>query len=217
MNFEDQRQPIVNSLKVLTDVLKDCQSNYRILGSIIIVAYTQKIFRKIGDVDVLLDKDSEECVINRLRKKGFTFTKKHWANFYWWEASKKDHLGITIFLAGIFHEEYFSHRLTNYLELRIKNSYLTATQYKFNGVNFIGIPLTSAISGIKQAFLNPKRSLDKQVLEKEIKSLKVAPYGNINVYFKGTKLPFLYDIFSFLYNIYGGLRVGMGQKYEIWD
>lgn len=33
----------------------------------------------------------------------------------------------------------------------------------------------------------------------------------------GIKLPYLYLIFSFLYNLYGGLRVRFGKKYEIWE
>ncbi len=217
MESDKQKLQITNSLKILTKLLKECESDYRIVGSLVIVAYKGKIFRRIGDVDIVLDSKSEKTVHDKLKKEGFVFVKKRWTSFVWWEASKKDHLGLTFFLVGDFTPNYFSYRFSRWGELRVNNDYLKPTPYSFDGISFIGIPISSAIAGIHQAFLNPKRTLDKHILAKEIKETEVKVFDNINVYLAGIKIPFLYDCFSFLYNVYGGLRVMFGKKYEMWD
>ena len=104
-----------------------------------------------------------------------------------------------------------------FFELRIKSEYLRPTEYLFEDAKFTGIPISSAIAGIRQSFLNPKRKLDKKILKEEMKNTKVKTYNNISVYIFGIKLLYLYDLFSFFYNIFGGIRVILGKKYEVWD
>ena len=104
-----------------------------------------------------------------------------------------------------------------FFELRIRASYLMPTEYGFEGATFVGIPISSAIAGIKQSFLNPKRKLDKQVLENEAARVEVKTYNNISIHIAGVRLPYLYDIFSALYNMYGGMRVMLGRPYEMWN
>lgn len=217
MDTNIQKQQIVNSLKEISQIFNECKSEYRIIGSILIVAYKQEVFRKIADVDILLDQGGKECVFNKLQSMGFNLKRRRWFNFVWVEAEKENYLGLTFFLVGEFTLDYFSYRFSKLFELRIKNSYLKPTKYRFGGVGFIGIPISSHISGIKQAFLNPKRSLDKQILSEEIKNSNQNTYNNIMVYLAGVKIPYLYDLFSFFYNIYGGLRVRFGQKWEAWE
>lgn len=206
----DQKQEIINSLKALTEACKECKAEYRIIGSTVLVAYKNNIFRRIHDIDIILDGESSNCVFDFLKQRGFSFRKRRWAGFAWFEAEKPGYLGLTFFLVGEFTKEYFTWKFSKTGELRINEDYLKPTEYTFEGVRFIGIPITSAIAGIKQAFLNPKRSLDKKMLGEEIRNSKVRIYDNINVYVRSMKIPYLYDIFSFFYNIYGGLRVGFG-------
>lgn len=217
MDSPQQRQQIINSLKTVVSILKDCNSEYRIIGSVLIVAYKKQVFRKIADIDILLDKQSRDCVFNQLWSEGFTLKKRRWANFSWTEAEKENYTGLTFFLVGEFTPDYFSYKFSKLFELRINSDYLKPAKYSFAGVEFIGIPLSSHIAGIKQAFLNPKRSLDKQILAKEMKNNNQNTYNNIVVYIAGVKIPYLYDLFSFFYNIYGGLRISFGQKWEAWE
>ena len=217
MSFENQREQISKSLKVVTEIFRSCGADYRVLGSTLLVAYTKKVFRHINDVDVLLDIRAKNCVFEKLRNYGFDLEQKRKAGFSWFEAKKNGYLGLTFLLMGKFDEKYFSWRFMKFLELRIRADYLYPTEYRFENVKFIGIPISSAIAGVRMSFLNPKRKLDKQVLGDEVIKTKVKTYNNIAVYVFGVKLPYVYDLFSFLYNIYGGIRVVIGKKYEIWD
>src|SRR3989338_531421 len=213
MNPNTQRKEIGNSLKVIIEIFKSCNANYRIIGSTLIVAYTDKVFRHINDVDIILDSTSQSYVFKKLIESGFKFGNKKAAGFSWVEAKKDGHLGLTFFLVGEFKENYFTWHFSKSFELRIKNDYLKPTEYNFENIAFIGIPISSAIAGIRQSFLNPKRKLEKQVLREEIQKTKIKTYNNIHVYIFGIKIPYLYDSFSFFYNIYGGLRVIFGRKY----
>lgn len=217
MNPETQRERISNSLKAITGIFESCNANYRILGSILLVAHTNKIFRHINDVDVLLDIKARNCVFEKLKNYGFEVERKTKAGFSWFEAKKNNHLGLTFLLIGEFSKNYFSWRFMKAFKLRIKADYLRPTRYNFENAKFIGIPISSAIAGIRQSFLNPKRKLDKEILGEEMNKTRVKTYNNISVYIFGLKLPYLYDLFSFFYNIYGGIRVMFGRKYEIWD
>lgn len=217
MNSENERGQIGKSLKIITDTFDSCNANYRILGLTLLVAHTSRVFRHINDVDVLLDIKAKDCIFEKLKNQGFELIRKTKAGFSWFEARRSDCLGLTFLLIGEFRENYFSWLFMKFFELRIKADYLRPTRYNFENIQFIGIPISSVIARIRQSFLNPKRKLDKQILGNEMRKTKIKIYNNISVYFLGLKLPYLYDIFSFFYNIYGGLRVMFGQKYEIWD
>jgi hypothetical protein len=217
MSVEDQRAQIKKSLQVMTEVFGSCGAEYYVLGSVLIVAYKNKVFRRIGDVDIVLDAKSKDCVFRKLEECGFVFRKHSKAGFTWVEAGKEGHLGLTFLLVGNFDSEFFSWRFMKICELRITHDYLEPTEYEFEGVKFVGIPISSVVAGIKQSLLNPKRRLDKQLLQKELMENKAKTRGNISVYIGNLKIPFLFDVFSFFYNIYGGIRVMFGRKYEVWE
>lgn len=216
MNQEYQREQISNSLQVVTEIFRSCNANYRVLGSVLLVAYTNRVFRHINDIDFLLNIDAKDCVFEKLKNNGFELEKKTKAGFSWFEAKRNGYLDLTFLLVGKFEKDYFNWYFMKFFELRIKADYLCPTEYNFENAKFIGIPISSAIAGIKQSFLNPKRKLDKQILGEEMNKTKIKTYNNICVYIGEIKIPYLYDIFSFLYNVYGGIRVMFGRKYEIW-
>lgn len=217
MNPEFQREQISKSLKAMAEIFESCNADYRVLGSALLVSHTNKVFRRVNDIDVLLDIKTKDCVFEKLKNYGFQLEKKKKAGVSWFEAKKNGYLGLTFLLIGEFKKNYFSWYFMKFFELRIKADYLRPTEYGFENAKFIGIPISSAVAGIRQSFLNPKRKLDKQVLGDEAIKTKVKTYNNISVYIFGLKLPYLYDLFSFFYNIYGGFRVIFGRKYEIWD
>lgn len=216
MTQTDEKERLGKSLKITVKALEECNAEYRVLGSVLIAAHVNRVFRRIGDLDLLIAKKDKDCVFKKLEREGFRFVKKHWGFFSWIEAHKKDYLGLSILLIGDFHPSYFSYHFLKIFELRIKSEYLKPTKYQFCGVSFVGIPTSSVLAGIKQAFLNPKRKVDNATMAETRQKVKFKTYGNINVYVAGVKIPFLYDAFSFLYNIYGGIRVMFGKKYEVW-
>ena len=216
MNLENQRPFIRNSLKVAMDIFQKCQCQYRIVGSVLIVALTNQIFRKIGDIDLLLDHRSFHCVLQKLKKLGFTIYRKRLFVFPWIEAKKEGCLGFTFLLVGDFSPNGFLYRIGKWIEIRVRADYIHPTEYAFEGVRFLGLPVNSIASGIQQAFFNPKRQLDKQMVKPYLTS-KVLPYGQINIYLFGIRVPYLYDVYSFSYNLIGAGRVLLGKKYEFWE
>lgn len=124
MDSENQRQQIGNSLRTIAEVFGSCSANYRILGSTLLVAYTNRVFRHINDVDILLDIKAKNCVFEKLKSCGFELEQKMKAGFSWFEAKKNGHLGLTFLLIGEFEKSYFSWRFMNFFELRIKANYL---------------------------------------------------------------------------------------------
>lgn len=215
-----QEQLIIKGLHVLNQVFSKQSVNYRVLGSILIAALKGKPHRTIGDIDILLDASDLEKVLSGLQNNGYSIEEKKKFGFFWIEAHSPRSLGFTFLLVGDFGREYFSYKLSKNIELRISNSYLTPTEYFLFGVQFIGIPVRSIYEGLKISNLNPKRTLDRKVV-KESFSSKIVDGETLDKSFKvfvfGREFPHAYNIFSQLYNLYGGLRVLFGKKYEIWD
>lgn len=158
-------------------------------------------------------------VIAALRLDGYIIESKQKYGFKWIEAHKTGSLGFTFLLVGRFLNKYFSCQLTENLELIISTDYLKPTNYSLLGTKFIGIPLRSIYEGLKISNLNPKRTLDRKVI---LRSSQKIPQGksldqSFRIFFHNLEIPHAYAIFSYLYNLYGGLRVRVGRKYEIWD
>ena len=76
MNSENQEKQIGKSLKVVTEIFSSCSADYRVLGSTLLVAHINKVFRHINDVDVLLDIRARDCVFEKLKNYGFELEQK---------------------------------------------------------------------------------------------------------------------------------------------
>lgn len=206
-------------LRTLDRVFNKGKVKYRVLGSLLVAAINGKPHRRLGDIDILVDRSDADKVMNGLKNEGYELIKKHKIIISWWEAQRLDSLGFTFLLAGTFTEDYFSYHLNN-IEVRINNAYLAPTNYSLFGTSFTGIPLRSIYEGLKISNLNPKRAMDKKVLTD--KYADKIPAGktleeSFGVYLGKSELPYAYTAFSHIYNLYGGLRVVLGKKYEIWD
>ena len=84
----NSKRQICNSLKIITEIFGSCNADYRILGSVLLVAHTNRVFRRINNVDILLDIKAKECVFEKLKSYGFQFEKKAKAGFSWVEAKR---------------------------------------------------------------------------------------------------------------------------------
>ena len=211
---------VSNGLKVLNKVFGKPKMNYRVLGSILVAALNGTPHRTLGDIDVLVDEIDYKKVISKLRSNGYSIETKHKFGFNWTEAHHEGNLGFTFLLIGKFSKDYFSCKLTKSVELKISASYLKPTEYSLFGISFVGIPYKSIYEGLKISSLNPKRTLDRKVVTKFFKG-NIPPGETIarsfKVYIFGMEVPHAYALFSQFYNLYGGLRVLFGKKYEIWD
>lgn len=207
-------------LKELDKVFNKQHIQYRVLGSVLVAALNGKPHRILGDIDVLVDEDGYREVVTRLKTEGYVMSLKHSFGFHWTEAHREGSLGFTFLLVGKFFKEYFLYSISKYIELRILRTYLEATTYSLLGTSFIGIPLRSIYEGLKISNLNPKRKLDRKVVTDYLKGS--IPSGvtldrAFSVFVFGIELPYIYKLFSELYNLYGSVRVRLGKRYEVWD
>lgn len=220
MTLTEHFTQVKNGLLVLDRLFNQQKINYRVLGSVLVASLNGMPHRTLGDIDMLIDKKDFEKVTKGLKFEGYKIISKQKLGFHWTEAYKPNSLGFTFLLVGSFKTDYFSYHLSSSIELRISNSYLSPTEYSLLGVKFIGIPISSIQEGLKISDLNPKRKLDSEVVKRAINdssanrdSLK----NTFKVYFLGIEIPYAYPLFSQLYNLYGGFRVILGKKYEIWS
>ncbi|OGY27776.1 MAG: hypothetical protein A2Z42_02660 [Candidatus Woykebacteria bacterium RBG_19FT_COMBO_43_10] len=56
MTNGNQQTQISNSLKLFTYITKSCNSEYRIVGSVLLAAYFNNVFREVHDTDILIDE-----------------------------------------------------------------------------------------------------------------------------------------------------------------
>ncbi len=212
---EKVKQQLLNSLSSLVSVLKGCRATYRIVGSANSVAYTQKVFRRIDDIDVVLDIRDKECVFKNLTNRGFKVIKKKLGIFYWYETVKKDHLKITFFLIGEFSKDYFLYKY-GLFRLYIQSEYIRPVQYSLNGIEFTGVPIASVVDGIKQTSFNPKRTIDKHILAVEMEVFNKQMKNKLHIRLGKIKLPLFYRFFSYLCNVYGGISEDR-NKYKYFE
>lgn len=217
--MKNQERSTINSLEALQEVFKGIP-DYRVLGSILVAAINGKPHREIHDIDLLIDEKNIKEVLARFEKLGFKRVQKHAPGFSWDEFEKPNYLTFTNLLKGSFKEGYFEYRINRWLSLRINGDYLTATQYKLYGLPIKGIPKRSVFEGIKIASLNTKRKIDREVITGNFGS--ELPDGlSINKAFKvkvfGLNIPYLYGIFSQIYNLIGGVRQKLGKPYDPWQ
>lgn len=208
---------IKNSLKILKK-LERLRITYRVLGSILLAAIHGSPHRKIGDIDLLIDSSNKRLVFSTLKHEGFKIVLKKKCGFKWYEAIRKDCIPLTFLLIGTFTKKFFAYKILPSIELRISNEYIQPHRYSLFKTKIVGIPLRSVFEGIKVSNLNPKRKLDKIIF---LSHFKTMPQGmsiekGIAIYILGIRIPRLYGLFSFVYNIYGGMRVLWGKKYESW-
>ncbi len=223
MGQADHSQVIKESLSVIGDVLNKSGAEYRIVGSLLVAALNGKPHRTVGDVDVVLEESAFDTVLLKLKEHGFVREEKSWGCgfFRWIEMNHERLVGFTFLLVGKFEDDYFECALTKHITIRISNKFLQKTEYTLFGFSFAGVPTTSICDGLRISNLNPKRELDRAVMRR-ILNRDALLYGesidkSFKVYLFGIHLPFAYSLFSQLYNLYGGLRVMFGRRYEVWD
>lgn len=216
--MESNTERLKNSLKALQDVFKGLE-DYRVLGSVLVAALNGQPHRELHDIDLLIDKRVYPAVEARFKELGFRKVTKPALAFEWDEYEKPEHLTFGFLLKGNFKQDYFEYEPSNFFRLRIDNAYLQPTEYELYGYKIRGIPLRSVYEGIKAASFNTKRTVDLNLVSRKIKG--GLPKGlSLDQAFKvrvlGLTVPYLYPIFSQVYNIIGGLRLSLGKSYDIW-
>lgn len=214
----DQTEKIKATLEIIEEVFERSGVNYRILGSVLVAALNGKPHRKLNDIDILVDKDDFIKARRKLELIGYKFITRNMLGLKWFEAEKEGLMGLTFLMIGSFSNKYFYYRIGR-LELRVMAEYISPTSYQLGGHTLTGIPVRSVYEGLKISNLNPKRKNDFLVVTNIMKGeLSEGPSLEeaFRVYLFNLEVPYAYPLFSKIYNVYGGLRVRFGKKYEVW-
>ena len=219
-SYPNQDKAIIGSLHILDKTFNKQSLHYRVIGSLLVAALNGKPHRKLGDIDILIDESEFDSITSNLRLEGYAIKKKTSSGFNWIEANHQKNLGFTFLLVGKFNQNNFTCNLTKTITLEISNAFLYPTPYTFFGIRFTGIPLRSIYEGLKISSLNPKKASDRSLVAEFIGG-HIPAGESLNQAFRvlvfGIEIPYAYTFFSYLYNIYGGLRVLIKKQYEIWD
>lgn len=218
-SLSSNSKQIKNSLRAMQQVFAGIDT-YRVIGSILVAAINNKPHRILHDIDLLIDERVYEEVANRFNKLGFMKITKRAPGFIWNEFTKDKCLSFGVLLKGKFNQECFTYKLNKYMTLYISNEYLIPTDYVLFGEKIRGIPLRSIYEGIKISSLNKKRKVDKQIIVDKVgNTLPNGPSLNEAFTIKafGINIPYLYTVFSHIYNAIGGARLAIGKPYDPWN
>ncbi len=209
------RREILKTLKLTTEILLRCGSDYRILGSTVTAAFMGNMYREVADIDVVLDSDSLNCVLENLRDNEFDVKTINAFGVNLYSCTKKSFSEISIMASGIFDNKFFTVPLGYGFSVKIESKHIQSTKYKLFDTEFIGTPIELIVAGVKRTHFKPSRKKDQEALSKRIDCGKIKDKDLMNFYFYKLKLPFVYDLFLTLRNFYGLFRLAIGKPYEL--
>lgn len=211
---ESEREKVADSLKMAINILDQCQANYRIAGSVLLAAWANRIYRKIADIDIIIDEEFLERVLHLLKEERFQITIKSLLEWQVIRATKDGYLPLDFSLIGRPQKDYYSRMFLKVFELRVPMELIKPIQYNFGKLHFTGTPLSFVIEGMKRTRFKPKRKKDFQVIDRVAKESEKDSTEKIGIYLFGVKIPFLFELYELLYDLVGGLKVFFGKRYE---
>ena len=211
-------EQVKETLKQLTIILETEKVEYRLLGSVVTAAINGSLYRRVGDIDLILDEKKKDKVFAQLTKLGygrvesimFVFARKYLALEtldhpelqsigYFWGRWKKD---------GSFVME------NRAIKVRIEHRGIEPSKYSLLGIDFVGIPPGAIATGIMTSRQNVKRKKEiKLMQEKNIEPL-VNNYIHIHIF--GIPFDLAYHGTMALLNLLGVIRQKLGLPFDPW-
>ncbi len=214
LNNEKQ---VISTLRFIVGVFNKYEVEYRFLGSIITCSLEGSVYRKINDLDILVDNNKINLIADELVAYGF-------------QKKIKNHLRVSeqlnlhiyqhpalleISFFGIkFCSDGSANLQTKNINAYIPKTTINAEKYSLNKFTFIGIPASVVYKTILLNKSNPKRTKEIEIFkENKIEPLKDNIYS---VRFKGIDITALTKLPNILLDIIGRLRLLIGKSYDIW-
>jgi len=211
------QEQVDKTLKKTIGILERCNIEYRMLGSVVFAAMYGKVHRKIGDIDLLIDKKKQDVFFEELKKLGykraggmFAFGRKYLAL----ETLIHDNLLSVGYFFGSFEKNGDFRMGGKVISVFVESNSITSTPYELNGISFIGIPERAIAVGIMQSANNPKRK--KEVSFLKANSIEPFPTDGMHVRILGLSVDWLYKGAMKLFNLLGALRTKFGLPYDPW-
>ena len=214
-NFNELQ--VYETLSKVVPILNTHRISYWFEGSIIPTSANGFLYRKVNDLDILIDKDKADTFTQELKKIGYKQKDK---NIY----RVSEHVGVRVFIhKSLLEIGYFSISISKSgpyeikagpLRITISRSVLTKTGYQFNDIDFIGIPLEGAYTFALLSKGNPKRVHEFELYER----LKIKPFKwpIYDLYLWGVKCNWLIDLLNISLITLGKVRVWFRKPYDPW-
>lgn len=210
-------QQVKETLALVIQKLEKHNIEYRLLGSVVAASLLGKQHRKIGDLDLIIDKANSNKLLKDLRKLGFKnkgglfgFSRR----FLSLEELVHDkYLEVGFFVGKFTPEQDFFIGNKNY-GVKIDKKALGPEKINLHGVQFKSIAKEAVMRGILMSKSNPKRKKELQLLEK----YKITPLKKdyIHVYILRFRVDFIYYLIMWFLNVLGKVRVRIGLAYDPW-
>lgn len=208
---------VINTLEALLKILNKNDVEYRLLGSVVTSAMNKGVHRKLGDIDLLIDKDKKDIVFRNLKKIGykqeggmFAFGRKYLSletlvhdellsiGYFWGSFTK-----VGTFLMG-----------GKIASGEIESKTIQAEKYTLNGIDFIGLNRRAIATGIMQSAQNPKRKKEVELLK--FKNIKPFESEGIHIKILGIPSDWLYTGSMAILRLIGTIRVKVGLTFDPW-
>lgn len=210
-------EQVMRTLRVVLDILEKQNVEYRVLGSAVFAAMYGQVHRKIGDIDLLIDKEKQDLFFSELERLGyvraggmFAFGRKYLAL----ETLIHDDLLSVGYFFGDFEKSGNFRMGGKVISVFAESKSVVPVSYQLNGISFVGIPERAIAVGIMQSSSNPKRK--KEVAFLKERGIEAFPTDGIHVRVFGLSFDWLYKAVMKFLNLIGILRIKFGLAYDPW-
>lgn len=208
---------IKSTLKKLINILEKNKVEYRVMGSIVAAAINGKLHRRIGDIDLIIDRDKKEHVFKELKKLGykradgmFAFGRK----FLALETLIHEELQSIGYFWGEWKKDGSFFMGNKHFNVQVEARGVEANQYSLCGINFIGIPREAVATGIMSSKHNKKRIKEIELIEE--KNIKSEKDDYIHIKILGLPFDFLYHLNTKFFGLLGHIRQKLGLPFDPW-
>lgn len=219
----DDNHKVVSTLKLVVEIVNEMQMPYRIWGSVIPAAILGRLYRPLGDIDILIAEENLKQFVGKLQSKNFALEKRDIGilnfHFSWMEARKQNSTPLTIFYGKFDSKQNFIFYLNRNSTLVVEANSIKPTKYSLFGVQFLGIPPETSYCGIYRSRFNPKRRHELAIMQTVLSLSRLSCKPEAKLFYKDNQVPFftlLYTLLQALRNVIGTMRVALGMKYDFW-
>lgn len=207
---------VETTLRMVIKMMEKYDVEYRVLGSVVASAINEDQHRKLGDVDLLVDKRIQKRMIQDLEKVGyyakggmFSFGRKY-LNLD--TMNHKELLEVGMFWGNFNSEGDFV--LGRHWKTWADGSAIMPTKYQLHGVSFVGLPKATIYRGIMTSSSNPKRKNEIKIMKEAGIKPELRKYMHMSIF--GIRIDWVYELIMWVLNLIGFIRVKMGKPFDPW-
>ena len=211
------KNELISVLSEVVGFLVKRDANYRLLGSVVMAAINGGLYRRVGDVDLILDTNLAEDLMKKLKSEGFYepggifALGRKYIRHITLAHDKKVELGI---FYGEWNDNGNFEMTSKCIKLVIESRALIRKRYALYGIKFDGLEERVIATGVHNSKRNPKRHRELEILK--VRGIEPEINDYIHLYLFGLKTDWLYHLVMSALNVLGVVRVRLGMTYDPW-